>query len=554
MGNGEFMAPKGVEVRYLVAAWLGKKETTMRMWMMLAAGWAMGMSASAMAQTTAVWVYFEDKGVGAGEEMREAIARVEREANPRQAWRRSMRRTAAGLYDERDVGICAEYRARVLATGARARVESRWLNAMSVEATEEQVEAIARLGFVARVEGVRRGRRLDGGVEVERENVPRPYGDRDFYGNASAQLAQINLVALHGAGGTGQGVIVGVLDTGFRRDHAAFHHAGHELQVIAEWDFINNDGNTGIEGTDDPDQHRHGTWILSTMGAYLPEVYVGGAYDASFVLCKTEDVTSETPVEEDYYVAGIEFIEMHGGDVATSSLSYVDWYTPGDLDGRTAVTTIAVNVATQNGVHWCTAAGNAGHDADPMTSRLGAPADALEVITCGAVDGANVIAGFSSDGPSADGRVKPELLAWGVNTQVISSRNTTGYGTVSGTSLSTPLVASAVACLASAHPNWSVTKMRNYLFATADGSGTFDGTYVRGYGLVNAYGASNAGCGADIDGDLGVTIDDLLLYLEYFESGRLLSDMDDGSGMGVPDGGVTIDDLLYFLLRFEVGC
>jgi hypothetical protein len=96
--------------------------------------------------------------------------------------------------------------------------------------------------------------------------------------------------------------------------------------------------------------------------------------------------------------------------------------------------------------------------------------------------------------------------------------------------------------------------MRNYLFATADGSGTFDGTFVRGYGLVNAFGASNAGCGADIDGDLGVTIDDLLLYLEYFESGRLLSDMDDGSGMGVLDGGVTIDDLLYFLFRFEVGC
>lgn len=511
-------------------------------------------SCTCLAQSAPTWVYFADKGTADSGQLREAIAQTQRDANPRQVWRRSMRRTAPDLYDVRDVPIAENYRAAVLSLGVSPRIESRWLNALSVNATPEQLAAIRALPFVAKTEPVRAGRRSMPTIEAERSIPTGPYSDRDFYGNTSDQLTQINLPALHAAGATGQDVIIGILDTGFRRDHNAFNFPGHVLQVLAEHDFVSNDPDAGFNPADDPEQHRHGTWILSTIGGYLPNTFVGGAYNASFVLCKTEDVTSETPIEEDNYVAGLELIESNGGDVATSSLGYIDWYTQANLNGVTAVTTIAVNLATMNGVHCCTAGGNEGHDADPSTSHLIAPADAMQVITCGAVDGGNVIADFSSDGPTADGRVKPELLAWGVNTQVISSRNTTGFGFVSGTSLSTPLVASAVACLTSAHPNWSVTKMRNYLLATADGSGTFDPTFVRGYGLVNAFAASNAGCVADIDGDLGVTIDDLLLYLEYFEAGRLLADMDDGSGTGALDGGVTIDDLLYFLVRFEVGC
>lgn len=513
----------------------------------------LGASSACLAQGSPTWVYFADKGATDAAQVREMVARAQREANPRQAWRRGMRRTEAELYDVRDVPVAGAYREGVLATGASPRVESRWLNAISVNATPEQLAAIRALPFVTKVEPVRGGRR-SGFVESERPAASPPYTNRDFYGNTSPQLTQINLPALHAAGATGQGVIIGVLDTGFRRDHNAFNTPGHVLNVIAEHDFVSNDADAGFNVADDPEQHRHGTWVLSTIGGYLPDTFVGGAYNASFVLCKTEDVTSETPIEEDNYVAGLEFIEMHGGDVATSSLGYIDWYTQANLNGQTAVTTIAVNLATMNGVHCCTASGNEGHDADPAISHTIAPADAMQVISCGAVDEGNVIAGFSSDGPSADGRVKPELLAWGVNTQVISSRNTTGFGTVSGTSLSTPLVAAAVACVTSAHPNWSVTKMRNYLFATADGSGTFDPLFVRGYGLVNAFAASNAGCLADIDGDLGVTIDDLLLYLEYFEAGRLLADVDDGSATGTLDAGVTIDDLLYFLVRFEIGC
>lgn len=115
----------------------------------------------------------------------------------------------------------------------------------------------------------------------------------------------------------------------------------------------------------DSGQHWHGTAILGTIGAYKPDTLIGGAYDAAFYLAKTEDITREEPIEEDFYVAGLQWIEANGADLATSSLGYIDWYTQDDLDGETATTTIAVNIATANGLACCTAAGNGGHDNAP---------------------------------------------------------------------------------------------------------------------------------------------------------------------------------------------
>ena len=263
---------------------------------------------------------------------------------------------------------------------------------------------------------------------------------------------------------------IGILDTGFNRVHEAFNNPAHPVNVLAEWDFVNNDGNTGIQAGDPDNQHWHGTWILGTIGAYMPGAMVGGAWEASFVLAKTEVVPTETPIEEDYYVAGLEFVEAHGADLATSSLGYIDWYTQADLNGHTCVTTKGVNIATANGMVCITAAGNEGHDADPATSTIIAPADAYDVITCGAVNVSGAIAGFSSSGPTADGRLKPEVLACGVATVSVHTTNTTGYQAISGTSLSTPLVAAATACILQARPDYGVAQVREALFATASRS------------------------------------------------------------------------------------
>jgi len=438
------------------------------------------------------WVFFKDKGISGRDELADSLARAELALDHRALERRRLRREAPGLVDLRDVPVHPSYVDAVMATGAEVVVESSWLNAISAHATRSQLEAIAALPFVDRVEPVRRGELIDpvtpsgpGAIELKKALPP------SFYGMSQAQLAQINLPRVHRLGFTGKGVVIGVLDTGFHRGHEAFNHGSRTIDVIAEYDFVNNDPFTGIEPGDPPSQHNHGTWILGTLAAYLPGELVGGAFDASYILCKTEDTTNEYQQEEDFYVAGLQFIEANGGDMATSSLGYIDWYTQASLNGLTATTTIAVNTATANGVYCCTAAGNSYHDSNPSTSSLIAPADALQVLTVGAVDVYGAIASFSSDGPTADQRVKPEVLAMGVSTWTVCSYSDTDCTSqVSGTSLATPVLAGGVACLIGAHPNWTVAYLRRRLFQSGDyflSNETYDPLFVQGYGIPDMY-------------------------------------------------------------------
>ncbi|MBK7403262.1 MAG: S8 family serine peptidase [Phycisphaerales bacterium] len=513
----------------------------------LSAGWALWAEAAPVAHPDRYWVFLADKGFGEGAAERSAIESLASTYDQRAVQRRMLRRTAPGLFDARDLPVAPAYVGAIEAAGAHVHIESRWLNAVSVEATDAELCAIASLPFVDHTEPVRAGRRVE-------PDGSGPLGEggagRGFYGYSDEQLSQIGLTALHAEGYTGAGVVIGILDTGFSRVHQAFHDNANPLPVVAEWDFVKNDGNTAPESGDDPDQHSHGTLILGVIRAYRPDTLVGGAYDASVILCKTEDITSETPIEEDNYVAGLEFIEAHGGDMATSSLGYIDWYTQNDLDGHTAVTTIGVNVATANGVHCCTAAGNEGNDGDPATSHLIAPADALEAITCGAVYNEGNIVGFSSDGPSADGRVKPEVLARGVDTYTIWPYDSSSYTTASGTSLSTPLVASAVACLIQARPWWQPETLRQHLFTTASDfvqDGHPDPLFVRGYGILNAAAALADDCGADVNGDGVVNTQDVLAFLNLWSSHASRGDFNG-------DGAVDSRDVIGFLNAWVLGC
>ena len=497
-----------------------------------------------------VWVFLQPKAAELDPVLLEhALSRAASEAAPRMLERRRLRRTAPGLLDARDLPLDQGPRDAV-ASVARVRIESRWLNALSVEATPSQVDAIRAMPGVREVRPVARGRRCSD-VAVCEQPVPEDvshHAPRDFYGRSSAQLAQINLQGLHARGYTGQGVIIGILDTGFNRVHQAFNHPDRPLHVIVERDFINADSQTGPEPGDPAGQHSHGTLILGCISSYLPDQLVGGAHGASVILCKTENVASETPIEEDHYVAGIEFIESLGGDVATSSLGYIDWYTRADLDGQTAVTTVAVNIAAENGMHCCTAAGNEGHDADPATAGIIAPADGLRVLSCGAADSTGVIAGFSSDGPTADGRLKPELLARGVGTATVHPDTADTYAGASGTSLSTPLVAAAVACLVQANPWWTVDQMRAALFSTASDAANPDPLFVRGFGMVDALAALQSTCPADFNQDGGVDGLDVAAFFSAWESGG-----DDGRADVNHDGGVDGQDVEAFFLIWQAG-
>ncbi|NNM25012.1 MAG: S8 family serine peptidase [Phycisphaerales bacterium] len=515
--------------------------------------------------TTKVWIHLTDKDL-AGPALDAALAAAAETLSPRTATRRAQRRTAPGLVDQHDLPVAPAYLDTLARLGVEPVVVSRWLNAVSAYVDEATLGAIGDLPFVRAIELVRRGELVD---PVSSAPAALPLGG-GFYGLATTQLEQIGLPALHDTGATGAGIVVGILDTGFKRDHEAFNNPDHPLTIVAEHDFINDDPDTGPEPGDPSSQHRHGTLILGTLGAYMPGTLVGGAYDASFILCKTEDTSDEYQGEEDFYVAALEFIEANGGDVATSSLRYTDWYTDDDYDGVTAVTSIGVNIATSNGVFCCTSVGNSGHDSNPATSNLGAPADALEVISVGAVESTGEIVGFSSDGPTADGRVKPEVLAQGSGTYTVDADVPDEYRTASGTSLSCPLVAGAVACLAQAQPGWTVPQMRDLLFRTAsyfEAFGTFDPLYVEGYGIIDAAAANaldcngngspddediagggsadvdgdgipdECQCGPDIDGTGDVGFGDLLAVISAWGpcTGSCVQDLDGSGDVGFAD-------------------
>lgn len=456
--------------------------------------------------------------------------------------RRALRGAQDGgnLLGARDLPISADRLLAIRATGARIRAESRWMNAVSVEASHAQLRAIARLPFVARLAPVRPSSRVDLGPE---NTIDFDGGVAGFdYGLSRAQLAMIDLPAMHARGFTGHGMVIGVLDTGFKRTHDAFVSAERPVQVIAEWDFVKNDGNTAPEAGDPSSQHQHGTWVLGTLAAYKPGLLVGAAFDAQFVLAKTSDTTTDQPFEEDFYVAGLEFIEAQGADVATSSVGFSTWYSPEDLDGVTAVSTQAVNIATELGLVCVTAAGNYGHDSDPATHRIPAPADAFDVITVGAVaaDGATWV--NSTDGPSHDGRVKPEILARGASASTVSATNNTNAISMSGTSFSTPLVAASAALVLEAHPQFGVGEVRTALFATAsdfNASGTHDPLFVRGYGIASAMRAAQFGMAReDLNLDGRVDAGDLAMMLVHWgpcgadaiELGACAADID-GDGM-----------------------
>ena len=431
------------------------------------------------------WVFFRDKAIQNDADYQQGLAAVRASYSPAAIARRELRGSTSTPFGYSDLPVADAYLSAIEQSGASINYASSWLNAVSVKTDAAQLAAIASLPFVDHVQPVARYSvpSITGGTPV----ITSPAEAQTFYGNADPQSVQIGIPAVHNLGITGAGVTIGVLDTGFIRNHEAFNQPGHVINVVGEHDFINNDGNTA-DSVPSASQITHGTYILGVMGAYKPNTLVGAAYGASFLLAKTEVVPTETPIEETYWVAGLQWLEANGADVVTSSLGYIDWYTQAQLNGHIAVTSVAAHTATLAGLPIVNAAGNQGHDANPTTSSLISPADAELVITVGAVDSAGVLAGFSSSGPTADGRLKPEVLAQGVSTATVTPGSVSGYSYVNGTSLSTPLVASTIALMLDANPNLTVPQIRQILFSTASRANNPDTAfYLEGYGIINAY-------------------------------------------------------------------
>jgi len=260
-----------------------------------------------------------------------------------------------------------------------------------------------------------------------------------------------------------------MMDTGYRQGHEAFQNIINSGRLIAQYDFINGDDNTDYDPTQDlPNQPNHGTLTWSTLGGESDGNLYGPSYLSQFILSKSEDISSERHIEEDNWAAGAEWADSIGASVISSSLGY-RWFDPGqgdyeyeDLDGNTTIVTIAADLAVYNGIAVATAMGNEGNSAGSLL----APADGDSVIGCGAVDANGFLAGFSSFGPTYDGRTKPEVCAQGVYTVCADPNDMSGFTSAGGTSLSTPLVGGSCGVLFSAHPNWTPVMVREALMMT----------------------------------------------------------------------------------------
>lgn len=430
-----------------------------------------------------VWVHFTDKAIFDSDTYQQRLVEVASVLDSHAAARRA-KVLGPELADYHDIPVHADYRSRLETLGATVLRESRWLNAVSIRAPLPVLLSIADLPFVQKLTPVRALR----SAHATPAAAPSPARVRLDYGPSFDQLDEINIVAAHDLGLSGAGVRVAMLDTGYWRDHPTFTRLLLEGRLVAQWDFINNDGETQDEPGDPEGQHNHGTAVWAAVAGFTEGELIGAAYGADYLLAKTEDISQEHPVEEDNWAAAAEWADALGADIISTSLNYIDWYEYPDMNGNTAVITIAADIAVGRGIVVATAAGNWGTQ---DWFYIGAPADGDSVIAVGATEPDGSMWLDSSHGPTFDGRTKPEVCARGSLTYTGVVPGGHGgpelYRSLDGTSMSCPLVAGAAALLLEEHPEWTPIMVREALKMTADNAQTPNNH--RGWGRIDALAA-----------------------------------------------------------------
>ncbi|MDR1652461.1 MAG: S8 family peptidase [Prevotellaceae bacterium] len=360
-----------------------------------------------------------------------------------------LRRTEMNIpVDSSDIPVNPLYISEISNTGAEIFATTRWLNGLTVRLNDSAaiLPLLRDFNFIEKIEytGIDIQPSAFAAASIPAENIiNNSYSTT--YGGGYSQINQINGLPLHQRGFRGGNIQIAVVDAGFTNAdvHTAFDSLRADGRLLGTRDFAYNTGNVFCRST-------HGAAALSTMASNVPESLIGVAPDASYWLLLSERIQGEYPVEADLWITAAEFADSVGADIITTSLGYFNFndyslnYSYTDLNGQTIRASRAADIAAEKGIILFNAAGNEGASS---WRYINVPADAQQIISVGAVNSAGISASFSSYGPTADGRVKPELCAEGVSAAIGNFLTPDYFSTGSGTSYATPILAGMTACM-----------------------------------------------------------------------------------------------------------
>ncbi|QXP78168.1 MULTISPECIES: S8 family serine peptidase [Winogradskyella] len=384
--------------------------------------------------------------------------------------------------DERDVPVNEAYISDLkLQTGITVLAKSKWFNAVHIRGLEADVNALNNLTFVDYIDFADNNLDLDSRASNQQEVINIEDETIAFtYGNTQNQVEMIAVDQLHLDDFTGEGITIAVMDSGFPNVNTmgAFQRLRENGGLLNGYDFVDRTSEI-YEYT----SSNHGTQVLSTMAGFVQDNFVGTAPDASYYLFRTEDASSENPVEESYWVEAAERADSLGVDMINTSLGYTTYdnanysYSPLDMDGQTAYISKGASIAAEKGILVVVSAGNSGAT-DWQT--VGSPGDSPDVLSIGGVDEDGVYVSFSSQGSDAQvGYQKPDVVARAGNAFVINEFNSVVQN--NGTSFSGPIVCGGIASLWQAIPDASPSEVKSYVRQSASQYNTPDN--FLGYGI-----------------------------------------------------------------------
>ncbi|QKG80579.1 S8 family serine peptidase [Tenuifilum thalassicum] len=393
------------------------------------------------------------------------------------------RRTTQNIpITEEDLPVSNTYIEQLASLTTTIHYPLKWFNGVVATVDPNNIASIQDLPFVKSItkiyEPVKSQKQINTDWKTASEVLQTKKQSTSLnYGISFNQIAMHNGHLFHNNGYLGEGITIAILDAGFLNvnTHYAFDSLWANQQILGTRDFVDPSSNIFAE-------HYHGAMVLSTIGGYADGMLIGTAPKANFWLIRTEDANTEQLIEEYNWAAGAELADSAGVDIINSSLGYTEFdvqeqsHTYQDLDGQTTPITLAANIAASKGMVVVVSAGNEG---SKPWHYISAPADSPNVLTVGAVDANKTIASFSSRGPTADGRIKPDVCAMGVNSVVAA--NDGSIGTNNGTSFSAPIMAGLVACFWQSNPSLTAKKIVEKVKDISSRYSAPDNTY--GYGI-----------------------------------------------------------------------